>query len=372
METLELGHSASFHLLLPSYLPDPLCMNRFRFLSVHFISLLLFCTIAPRLSAAGTGDEMAAAATNFLNALTPEQQALAAYAFTNDERFDWHFIPRPRKGLPLKQMSSAQQRLALALLNTGLSQRGYAKALTIMSLEPVLGEMEQNHGQFTRDPDLYYFTIFGTPGGTETWGWRVEGHHVSMNFVVRGGEVLADSPAFLGANPAQIKAGPRKGLRVLGEEEDLGRRFVKSLTPEQQTTAVFATVAPQEMITGNARKVQMLNPPGLPAAKMTGEQRKSLLALIANYASRHRPDSAEDDLRKINLAGLDKVHFAWAGGLEPGQAHYYRIQGPTFLVEYDCSQNNANHIHTVWRDIENDFGDDVLRRHYEEVPHENK
>jgi hypothetical protein len=278
-------------------------MNRFRFLIVHFISLLLLCLIAPRLSAAGTGDEMAAAATNFLNALTLEQQAQATYAFTNEERFDWHFIPRPRKGLPLKQMSSAQQRLALALLNTGLSQRGYAKALTIMSLEPVLGDIEQNRGQFMRDPDLYFFTIFGTPGSTETWGWRVEGHHVSMNFVVRGGEVLADSPAFLGANPAQIKTGPRKGLRVLGEEEDLGRRFVKSLTLEQQNTAVVATNAPQEMITGNARKVQMLNPPGLPAAQMTVEQRKSLLALIANYASRHRGKSITPGWTKSILPG---------------------------------------------------------------------
>ncbi len=347
-------------------------MNRFCSLAVGIILLSLSCAIAPRLSAATQGDEMAAAATNFLNALTPEQQALATYAFTNEERFDWHFIPKPRKGLPLKQMSSAQQRLALALLNTGLSQRGYGKALTIMSLEPVLGEMEQNRGKFVRDPDLYYFTIFGAPGGAEIWGWRVEGHHVSMNFVVKGGDVLADSPAFLGANPAQIKDGPRKGLRVLGEEEDLGRAFVKSFTPEQLQTVVVLTNAPQEMITTNARNVQLLNPPGLAAAQMTVEQRKSLLALITYYASRHRPESAEDDLRKINHAGLDKVHFAWAGGLEPGDAHYYRIQGPTFLVEYDDSQNNANHIHTVWRDIENDFGDDVLRRHYEEVPHGNQ
>jgi hypothetical protein len=181
--------------------------------------------------------------------------------------------------------------------------------------------------------------------------------------------VLAATPAFFGSNPAEVRQGPRKGLRVLGEEETLGRAFVKSLTDEQKQIALVTNVAPKEMITGNKRKVDLLSPPGLAADKMTPEQTAALHHLLQTYAQRHRAEVAEADMKKIDTAGFDKVHFAWAGGMEPGDPHYYRVQGPTFLLEYDDTQNNANHIHTVWRDLENDFGDDVLRRHYEEVPH---
>jgi hypothetical protein len=311
---------------------------------------------------------MADAANNFLNALTPEEQAKATYAFTDEERFDWHFIPKARKGLPFKEMTAAQQKLAHALLNSGMSQRGYAKATTIMSLDAILKEIEQGKGP-VRDSDLYYFTIFGKPGATDAWGWRVEGHHLSLNFVVRGDDVLAATPAFLGSNPAEVMSGPRKGLRVLGEEDDLGRQFVKSLSLEEQKIAILSNTSPNEVITGNQRKAMLLTPPGLAAAKMSGKQRDALLLLIKDYARRHRTEVAEVDLRKIEKAGFGKVCFAWAGGLEPGQGHYYRIQGPTFLIEFDNTQNNANHVHTVWRDFENDFGEDVLREHYDSVPH---
>src|ERR1700722_4998747 len=219
---------------------------------------------APQLFA-GPGDEMAAAATNFLNALTPEQQAQATFAFMDDERFDWHFIPKARKGLPFKAMTSAQQKLAHALLSTGLSQRGYLKAVTIMSLDQILHDMENGTGP-VRDPDLYFFTIFGEPASGKAWGWRVEGHHLSLNFVVAHGQVLAATPAFFGSNPAEVKAGPRKGLSVLGEEDALGRAFVRSLTPDQQKFAIIATNAPQEVFTANKRKVESLEPAGLAAA----------------------------------------------------------------------------------------------------------
>ena len=188
-----------------------------------------------------------------------------------------------------------------------------------MSLEQILHDLENGKGP-RRDPDLYYFTIFGKPGGTEPWGWRVEGHHISLNFVVRGDEVLAATPAFFGRNPGEVRQGPRKGLRVLGEEETLGRQFVKSLDAGQQNIAIITNVAPREIITGNSRKAMLLNPPGLPAAKMTGAQKESLWSLIADYAHRHRAEVAEADLKKIQTAGFEKVHFAWAGGLEPGQA----------------------------------------------------
>jgi hypothetical protein len=332
---------------------------------VRLSLLALVCVLTSRLHAS-PGGEMADAANNFLNALSPEQEAKATFALTDEERFDWHFIPKPRKGLPFKEMSAAQQKLAYALLNSGLSQRGYAKAVTIMSLEQILHDLENNPN---RDPELYYFSIFSKPGSKEPWGWRVEGHHVSLNFVVRGDKVLAATPAFFGSNPAEAKQGPRKGLQVLGEEEMLGRQFVKSLNADQQTVAIISNTSPREIITGNSRKAMILNPPGLAAAKMTDEQKESLMNLIKDYAFRHRAEVAEDDLKKIQAAGFDKVCFAWAGGLEPAQGHYYRIQGPTFLIEFDDTQDNANHIHTVWRDFENDFGEDVLLKHYQDVPH---
>ncbi|MDB6110326.1 MAG: hypothetical protein JWR69_2076, partial [Pedosphaera sp.] len=257
---------------------------------------------------------------------------------------------------------------AHALLSSGLSQRGYAKATTIMSLDQILKEME-NDTAGRRNPDLYYFTIFGKPGATEPWGWRVEGHHLSLNFVVRGDRVLASTPAFFGSNPAEVRTGPRQGLRVLGEEDDLGRQFVKCLTPKQQKTAILTNDAPKEFITTNAHRVQQLSPEGLAVADLNAAQKQQLMTLVKDYAFRHRAEIADEDLQKIQQAGWGQVHFAWAGGLEPGQGHYYRVQGPTFLLEFDNTQNDANHVHTVWRDFANDFGEDLLRKHYEEVPH---
>ncbi|HZV35914.1 MAG TPA: DUF3500 domain-containing protein, partial [Verrucomicrobiae bacterium] len=241
--------------------------------------LLAFISASPL--QASPGEEMADAANNWLNALSPEQQAKASYAFENDERFDWHFIPKPRKGLPFQEMSPAQQKLAHALLSSGLSLRGYAKAVTIMSLEDVLKAIEQGKGP-ERNPDKYFFTIFGKPG-KHVWGWRVEGHHLSLNFVVRGSEVLAATPAFYGANPAEVREGPRKGLRVLREEETLGRAFVKSLSPDQQKIAILDIPAPKEMILGNARKAHLLNPPGISADKLTAEQKEALHELLKTY-----------------------------------------------------------------------------------------
>lgn len=310
-------------------------------------------------------EEMAQSAINFWNALTPEQQAKAHYDMKDEERYDWHFIPKPRKGLPLREMTAEQRQLAHAFLASGLSRRGYQQAVTIMSLDEILKEMEKGKGPL-RDPDGYFFTVFGTPGANQTWGWRVEGHHLSLNFTIADGKAAVAGPTFMGSNPGEVREGPRKGLRVLGETEDVGRKLVKSLNDEQRKVAVFSEEAPKEIITGNSRKADLLSPPGLAAEKMTAEQRAELTDLVKLFAHRLRAELAAEDLEKIEKAGWDKVHFAWAGGLEPGQKHYYRIQGPTFLVEYDNTQNDANHIHTVWRDAGNDFGEDILKRHYEE------
>src|SRR5262249_17996235 len=201
----------------------------------------------------------------FLAALTPEQQAKATFDFKDNERSNWHFIPKARKGLPFKELTPAQRPLAFALLSTGLSQDGYAKATTIMSLEQVLGELEGSKAPFARDPEMYYLTIFGRPG--EKWGWRVEGHHVSVNFTLAGGQAIAATPSFLGANPAEVRQGPRQGLRVLAAEEDLGRKLVKSFDDAQRQTAVMAVAAPKDIITAAHAKVKPLEPVGLSFAK---------------------------------------------------------------------------------------------------------
>jgi hypothetical protein len=314
------------------------------------------------------GEDMARAANNLLAALNPEQQRKATFEFKNEERVNWHFVPRERKGLPLKEMAPEQRPLAHALLSSGLAQRGYIEAVTVMSLEQILKEMEGGRGP-TRDPELYFVSIFGKPGPKETWGWRVEGHHVALNFTIVNGRAAAGQPAFLGSNPGEVRQGPRKGLRVLGAEEDLGRKLAQSLDEEQKKEAVLPGEAPKEIITGNSRKAMLDNPAGITVKRMTEPQRQTFLALLDLYARRLRPELAEQDLRKIMDADIEKVRFAWAGSMEPGQPHYYRLHGPTFLVEYDNTQNNANHVHTVWRDLTNDFGDDALRRHYDQTPH---
>jgi hypothetical protein len=310
--------------------------------------------------------EMTDAAANFLAALKPEQKAKAVYEFKDEERYDWHFIPKERKGLPLKEMSPAQRALAHALLSSALSQRGYAKAATIMSLEQILFDLEKQSPK--RDAELYYFTVFGKPG-TEKWGWRVEGHHLSLNFAANASEVTGVAPAFFGTNPARILEGPRQGLRVLAAEEDLAREFVKSLDAEQKKSAVITNIAPRDIITGHDREAKPLEPLGIAATALTSAQKDKLMTLIEEFAFRYRAEIAEGELKQIRGAGDANIHFAWAGGLESGQGHYYRIQGPKFLVEYDNTQDNNNHIHTVWRDLGNDFGDDPLRQHYQQVPH---
>jgi len=326
-----------------------------------FIQFLAFSSMAH-----SPGREMADAANNFLASLMPEQKTKGVYEFKDEQRFDWHFIPKPRKGLPFKEMTTPQRLLGHALLNSGLSQRGYMKAATIMSLEQILYEIENKAPH--RDADLYYVTIFGQPG-KDPWGWRVEGHHLSLNFVVAGDEVLSVTPSFFGSNPGQILSGPRKGLRVLGGEEDLGRELAKSLSAEQRQLALVTNVAPRDIITGADRKARALEPLGIAVARFSTSQQELLLTLLKEYVFRYRPEIAESDLKTIQAAGYEKIHFAWAGGLNPGEGHYYRIQGPTFLMEYDNTQDKANHIHTVWRDLRNDFGEDLLRKHYEQSPH---
>lgn len=306
--------------------------------------------------------EMAAAANNFLAALTPELKAKATFDFADTERANWHFIPRERKGLPIKEMSQEQRLLAHALLATGLSHRGYSKAVSIMSLEAVLAEMEKGKaGGAVRDPERYFVSIFGTPGKAP-WGWRVEGHHLALNFTAGTDNAVAMTPSFFGTNPGEVRTGPRTGTRILGTEEDLGRTLVKSLNDEQRKSAVILGEAPKEVY-NDPKRVDPTKPEGIAQNQLSADQQATLLKLIKEYLFRCRPDVAADDLAKIEKAGMDKIYFAWAGGFELGQPHYYRVQGGHFVLEYDNTQNEANHVHSLWRDFDHDFGADLLKAH---------
>ena len=307
---------------------------------------------------------MTQAANHFLDSLTPEEKAVAMIPFDSDERERWFYTPVPRKGLQLREMSAYQQRLATALLASGLSQQGFIKAETIMSLEDVLRLIEKDDGE-RRNPGKYYFSIFGTPSDSKPWGFRVEGHHVSQNFTIIGGHV-ADSPSFFGSNPRQVLEGPRKGLRILAQEEDLARAVMESLTPEQQKVALVDKEAYKDILTTNSRQAALKGQPsGLQATQMNDKQFDALLALLNMYADNMPEQLAKERMAKVKAAGKN-IYFAWAGVVEKGGPHYYRVQSPSFLVEYDCTQDHANHIHSVWRDFNGDWGMDVLKEHYKE------
>lgn len=331
------------------------------------LAALLFCA-APALRAHDVvAQDMYKAANALLNSLSTEQRAKIVFALNDAERENWNFVPLARQGLPFKEMNTMQQALALAFLRTGLSHSGFRRAEEIIALELVLKELEG--GAARRDPTLYYVTIFGSPSESKSWGWRFEGHHLSFNFTIVEGHHVAFAPSFIGSNPAEIPIGPRKGERVLAEEDDLGRDFMKSLSAAQQRVARFSDKAPAEIFTTNKKRIDPLSPTGIAFTDLTPPQRDAFVALVKLYIGRWRPELAAETFAKITAAGLDKLTFAWAGGLERGDGNYYRIQGPTFLIEFDNVQNNANHIHTTFREFEGDFGRDLLREHYEQHKH---
>ena len=314
--------------------------------------------------------ELAASAKAFVASLDAAQRAKVQFAFDSDERLNWFFIPKDREGLPLKQMTASQQQAALALVQAGLSQKGFSKAETIRHLDTVLAEIEKD--PVRRDIEKYYLTIFGEPSATGTWGMRWEGHHLSLHWTVVNGTAIATTPQFFGSNPAEVRDGAKKGTRALHAEEDLGRALVTALTEAQRGVAIVAPAAPNDILTTNARKAAILENTGLAYADMTTAQRGMLLALIEEYASAQPKTLAAERVAKLRKAGLEGIKFAWMGGIEKGALHYYRVQGPTFLIEYDCVQNGGNHIHAVWRDFDGDFGLDLLEQHYKKSAHHQK
>ena len=294
--------------------------------------------------------------------LSDEQKAKLFVPFDDAARIGWSFFPGERKGLTLYDMSLEQRELARHVFAAALSDRGMRKVENIESLEDVLHALSPN--DTSRDREKYTLAIFGTPGTEKPWGLRWEGHHLSLNWTVADGKLIASTPQFLGTNPAEVLEGPRKGLRVLSVEEDLARSLVKSLDEKQRTTGILSDTAPADIITRMEREVSMLEDKGIAYAEMTPAQQGMLNALIDEYASVQAPELARERVERLKAAGMEKIRFAWMGGLEKGEGHYYRVQGPTFIIEYDNTQNNANHVHTVWRDFKNDFGRDLLLEHY--------
>jgi hypothetical protein len=312
---------------------------------------------------------MADAAGNFLSALSSEQRTAAEIDFSDEtERKNWHYTPVDRQGLMLKKMSAVQADLAHTLLATGLSGAGVHKAKSIIALEPILGEIEGGASKWKRDPERYYVSVFGKPGDDGMWGWRFEGHHVSVNYTIVDGELIGPTPVFFGSNPAQVLHGDLEGVRALKEEEDVARELLASLDGEQKSVAIVSQKAPDDLLTKN---VPMLSdelsgePSGLSVSDMTDAQRRTIQELIEVYVRRLPDTIAEQELARVRQVGDAEVSFAWAGPESKGEGHYYRVQGATFLAEYDCTQNDANHIHAVWRNPSDDFGDGLLKRHYE-------
>ena len=329
------------------------------------VALLAVGAAGVAIQAQRSASSMQTAASKFLAALTPEQRQRATFPFEAPERLRWHFIPTenfPRNGLLIKDMTEAQRAAAYDVLKTGLSARGYQTYTAIIQLEAVLREIEQGRAQ-ARDPELYRFSVFGTPADKGTWGWRVEGHHVSLHYTVIDGKVVASTPSFSGTNPAEVKDGPQKGTRILAQIEDTGRALVTALDATQRGTAVLSATAPNDILTENKLDITPLTPAGLSYAAMTPAQRDLLMKVLDAYAGLMADDIAADRMAKIRTAGLDRMAFAWAGPLERGQKHYYRVQGPTVLIEFDNTQGNGNHVHAVWRDFAGDFGRDLLREH---------
>lgn len=305
-----------------------------------------------------SGLAMVQAAHNFLATLNNEQRGKATFEYQDKERLNWHYIPRPRKGIPLKELEGESLQAAQRLIQSGLSEIGYGQALDIMSLEEVLyllegGDRAQRRQR--RDPKNYYISVFGSPSEQGIWGWRVEGHHISLNYSIEDGQVVATTPEFFGANPALVDAGPGRSIRVLAAEEDLARQILKLCSPEQEKLAWISKEAPDDIRAGGKPQPEITPPVGLPVSKMSDDQKTLMRALLTEYVQNMPADVERQRRLRINKAGIENIYFAWWGSSEPNERHHYRVQGPTFLIEYNNTQNNANHLHTNWRDPAGDF-----------------
>ncbi|MEO6218912.1 MAG: DUF3500 domain-containing protein [Ginsengibacter sp.] len=336
---------------------------------IRAICILLAFT----LSCKAQENEMVNKANNFIYSLDKNQKEQAVYTFDSQERYNWHFIPKDdRKGISFNEMNEKQRAAAHELMKTALSNEGYKKADAIMQLEKVLKVIEnRTENDHHRDPLKYYFTIFGTPSAKDVWGWRLEGHHISLNFSSDSNKLVSGTPGFFGSNPETVLNGPEKGLEILKDENNLAIELMHSLTKDQLEKAIIDNTAPGDIITYVNRKAMIENPKGISYTDFTTEQQKIFTRLLNVYIHRYTSSYANDMMKDIEAAGMEKLLFAWAGSKEDGPGHpkYYRIHGPTIIIEYDNTQNNANHAHTVVRDLKKDFGGDLLLEHYQKSHH---
>jgi len=330
------------------------------------ISTLIFACLffVPTLKA----QELVASANHFIELLNADQKLKALFPFDAEERYTFFFVPRnDRKGITFNDLSAEQKTAAFSLIQSCLSAQTVKKVQQIMQMETVLKEIEKRkENDNYRDTGKYYISIFGVPGAKTIWGWRLEGHHTSFHFSAANNKLVSGTPSFLGSNPAIVQNGPTKGLQILKEESDQGFAFLHSLTELQIQKATINSIAPDSIITSNHRVAMLASPKGIMYSELNTAQKQQLLQLINVYVHRYTKLFAEDLLKEIQQAGLDNLHFSWAGNTieEFGKAYYYSIQGPTMIIEFDNSQNNANHIHTILRDLKHDFGGDDLLEHY--------
>lgn len=341
-------------------------------LAAIILFLALPCCAQKTKSQTKSSTQIAAAATTFLSSLSDEQKAKAQFVFTDEERYNWHFIPKERKGIRVGDLNEAQLKSAMGLLKASVSDECYSKAAAIIQLENVLREVENRAASdMYRSPTNYCFSVFGKPGTDSIWGWRLEGHHISLNFSTANNQIISGTPGFLGSNPAIVLAGPEKGMQVLKDETDLGLSLVKSLDEAQLKKAIISKEAPADIITSASRKAMIENPQGVFYKELNAEQQKKMMQLLSLYIHRYTKLFAKNMMDEITAADINKLQFAWAGELQtgPGHPHYYRIQGPTIIIEYDNTQNNANHVHSVLRDLYHDFGGDELLEHYKSSAH---
>jgi len=337
-------------------------------LFVAFVFLHFFaCKSQTKTNAANRS--MSNIAVQFLSSLTDVQKQKAQLLFDDEERYRWFYIPIERKGVPLKELTDKQVKIAMDLLHTTLSDTAFNKTMAIIQLENVLREIENASPDY-RNPGNYYFTIFGNPVDS-IWGWRFEGHHVSFNFSSQNNTLVSGSPGFMGANPAVVQSGPQQGLEVLKDESSLGFELLHSLTVEQKQKAIISSKAPGDIVTASSRKAMIQKPQGILYADLNSNEQNIFLQLLRIYIHRYKSPFAKTMMHEIEEAGLNNLRFAWFGAEEPGlgHPHYYRIQGPTIIIEYDNTQNNANHVHTVVRDLLHDFGGDQLLEHYKHSQH---
>ena len=313
-------------------------------------------------------DGFARAVRAWLDGLDAAQRAAATFPFAGPERFAWDYRPGDRGGLALADMRAAQRAAAMAVVGAAMSARGADEVAAVIALEPILGALEREGGRagrIRRDPDQYWFAVFGDPDSGTPWSWRIGGHHVAIHLTVADDRIVGSTPSFLGANPAVVPSGPTAGARALVGEEALARALVDGLSTEQRAVAIVDPVAPPDIHSGNGARADLgAVPSGIRHDDLTAPQQDGLERLIRHYLGRAPDEVAAADWERIEATGLAAIAFAWAGPTEPGRGHYYAVRGSHFLVEYDNTQNGANHIHAVWRDLTNDWGEDALAAHY--------